>query len=49
MWPINIAVNDMNKFEKKELTKKRAFTKTTKYDQYDWLINYLLTPIKKQS
>ena len=25
--PINISRNDMNKFEKKELTKKRTFTK----------------------
>ena len=28
--PINICVNDMDKFEKKELTKKRTFTTTFK-------------------
>ena len=33
--PINISINDMNKFEKKELTKKRAFTKNNWYDWYD--------------
>ena len=27
--PINISINDMDKFEKKELTKKRTFTKKT--------------------
>ena len=26
---INISINDMDKFEKKELTKKRTFTKNT--------------------
>ena len=40
---INISLNDMdlkkNKFEKKELTKKRTLTKNTWYDWYDWLIN----------
>ena len=29
----------MYKFEKKELTKKRRFTKNTGYDWYDWLNN----------
>ena len=41
--PINICINDMDKFEKKELTKKRTFTKTT---SYEWLINYIPEPIK---
>ena len=45
--PINISINDMDKFEKKELTKKRIFTKNIWYDCYDWLINYILDPMKK--
>ena len=32
---------------KKELTKKRTFTKNTWYDWYDWLINYIPEPINK--
>ena len=36
---INISTSDIDKFEKKELTKKRTFTKNTWYDCYDWLIN----------
>ena len=40
--PMNIAINDMDKFEnKKEITKKRTFTKNSRYDLYDWLINYI--------
>ena len=35
----------MDKFEKKELPKKRAFTKNTWYDWYDWLSNYIHKPI----
>ena len=38
---INISINDLFKFVKKELTKKRTFTKSTLYDWYDWLINYI--------
>ena len=45
--PINVSINDMEKFEKEELTKKRTFAKIMWYDWYDWLINYLLEPIKK--
>ena len=37
----------MDKFEKKELTKKRRFTKNTSTDWYDWLINDIPEPIKK--
>ena len=44
--PINISINDMDKFEKKELTTKRTFTKNTWYNWYDWLINYILEPKK---
>ena len=36
----------MNKFEKKELTKNRIFTKSIWHDWYDWLINYIPAPIK---
>ena len=32
---INISINDLFKFVKKELTK------STLYDWYDWLINYI--------
>ena len=45
---INTSINDMDKFEKKELTKNRKFTKNTWYDWYDWSINYYPEPIKKQ-
>ena len=37
----------MDKFEKKELTKKRPFTKNIWYDWDDWLINYISESIKK--
>ena len=37
----------MEKFEKEEITKKRTFAKIMWYDWYDWLINYLLKPMKK--
>ena len=37
---INISTSDIDKFEKKELTKKRTFTKNT---WYDWLINLTCT------
>ena len=30
--PINISINDMDEFEKKELTRKRTFTKNTWYN-----------------
>ena len=45
---INISINDMDKFEKKELTKKRTFTKNTWWDWYDWLINYVAEPKRKK-
>ena len=45
---INISINDMDKFEKKELTKKRTFTKNTWWDWYDWLINYVPEPKRKK-
>ena len=38
----------MGKFEKKELTKKRAFAKNRWYDWYDWLINCIHEPIKNR-
>ena len=34
--PIDISINDIDKFEKKELTKKRIFTKNTWYDGRCW-------------
>ena len=33
--------------QKKELTKKRTFAKSTWYDWYDWLTNYFPELIKK--
>ena len=45
---INISINDMDKLEKKELAKKRAFTKHIWYDWYDWLIYYIPEPLKKR-
>ena len=48
--PINISMNDIDKFEKKkkkELTKKSTFTKNNWYDCYNWLINYIPESIKK--
>ena len=33
--PINISINDMDKFDKKELTEKKTFTENTWYDWYD--------------
>ena len=38
---INISINDMDKFEKKKLTKKKTFIKSIWYDWHDWLINYI--------
>ena len=34
--PIDISINDIDKFEKKELTKKRIFTKNNWYDGRCW-------------
>ena len=36
----------MDKFEEKEITKKRTFAKKAWQDWYDWLINYILNPLK---
>ena len=33
--------------KKKELTKKRTFTKNISYDWHEWLINYIPEPIQK--
>ena len=45
---INVSINGMDKFEKKkELAKKRKFTKNTWFDWYDWLINYISEAMKK--
>ena len=42
--PINICINDADKFEKK-LTKKRTFTNNTWYGSYDWLIDYIYSSL----
>ena len=36
--PINASIEDLDKFEENEVTKKRLFPKST---WYDWLINYI--------
>ena len=43
--PINVSIDDMGKFEEKEMIKKRPFVKST---WYNWLINYIDKTIKKQ-
>ena len=46
--PINISINDMDKFKKKKkLAEKKTFTKKIWYDWYYWLINYLSELIEK--
>ena len=40
--PINLSVDDMDKFEVKGKMKKRQFAKTI---SYDWLTNYVSKPI----
>ena len=40
-------MSDIDKFEEKELTKKRMFAKNTWYDWYNWLLNYIPKLIKK--
>ena len=37
----------MYKLEEKEIMKKRTITKNTWYDWYNYLMNYILRPIKK--
>ena len=36
----------MDKFKEKEMMKKKTFEKNCWYNWYDWLINYILKPIK---
>ena len=43
--PINTSVEEMDKFEEKEIMNKRPFTKNT---WYNWLIHYIPESIKKQ-
>ena len=40
-------MSDIDKFEEKELTKKRMLAKNTWYDWYNWLLNYIPKLIKK--
>ena len=41
--PIMVSIDDMNKFEQKEMKKIRRIKNTW----YDWLINYIPEPIRK--
>ena len=43
--PINRSIDDMDKFEEKEITKKNSFAKNTWYDCYNSLINFFHEPI----
>ena len=36
----------MDKFEEKEMSRKRPFSKITCYDWYRWLISYIPKPVK---
>ena len=45
--PIDISINRMTKFQERKTMKQRNVAKTTCYDWYDWLINYILEPMKK--
>ena len=44
--PINISIDDMDKFEEKEMMKKRSLAKNIWYNWFDCLINYISGPIK---
>ena len=41
--PIMVSIDDINKFEQKEMKKIRRIKNTW----YDWLINYIPEPIRK--
>ena len=45
---INESIDDVNKFEHKEMMKKRTFAKIIWYIWYDWFIIYIANPIKKR-
>ena len=44
--PINLSIDNMDKFEENELTKNNTLAKIIWYDWYDWLINYIHESIK---
>ena len=46
--PIKVSADYKDKFEEKEINKKRTVAKSTWYDLNDWLINYIPEPIKKR-
>ena len=41
--PVIVSIDDLDKFEQKEMEKIRPIKSTW----YDWLINYILGPIRK--
>ena len=41
--PIFVSIDDMDKFEQKEMKKKRSI----KNNWYDWLINHIPKPVRK--
>ena len=43
-----MSIDDMDKFEQKEMMKKRSFTKNIWNNWYNWLINCIPEPIKKR-
>ena len=42
---INSSIDDLDKLEEKEMTKKRPFSNSI---WYDWLISYIPEPMKKR-
>ena len=46
--PINVSIDDMDKLKDKEITKQGTITKAICFNWYDWLINYIFKPIKRQ-
>ena len=43
--PTDVSIDDRDKFEEKEMMKKRTFAKK---NLYDWFINYIRELIKKR-
>ena len=46
--PTNISIDQMHKFEAKEITKKKIFAKNTWQEWYNLLINYIPEFIKQK-
>ena len=44
--PVSVSIDDMVIFEEKEIMGKRTFAKTSWYDSFNWLINYIPESIR---